>query len=415
MVTHKTARVDGLSVFYREAGDAGRSEAAPARRVSRLVPPVPEPDPRAGRAVPRPVSPDYPGFGNTDMPDPTDVGLHLRPPSRGRRGPARDDRVHRPDGHLHAGLRRADRQPDHQPPSGLAASGRSSRTRTAYEEGLHRGLGRHPPRAVGGPDSPETEAPLMPFLQPETVKAIYTTGHRDPDEDQPRQLEHGRPFFLARPNAHRRPARPLLRLPHERALYPAWQAILRERQPQYADPLGPGTTSSSPRRVARPTCATCRRRADPARHGALRGRGQPRGDRRGDRRVLRHEGASGRPGVGGRPVGRGVGLLLAPRRARALRGRSECRSSARTTTEQGAEQAISSKPSDGLEPSTPSLPCAVGGQVGHRRERFPCKSVSRLCVADARACPRVLNLLYPSRTRVVLSILKTDNACFDDQ
>jgi hypothetical protein len=31
-------------------------------------------------------------------------------------------------------------------------------------------------------------------------------------------------------------------------------------------------------------------------------------------------------------------------------------------------------------------------------------------VGPGRACPRVLNLLYPSRTRVPLSVLKTYNA-----
>jgi hypothetical protein len=37
----------------------------------------------------------------------------------------------------------------------------------------------------------ETEAPLEGFLEFDTVKAIYTTGHPDPSQDQPRQLEHG--------------------------------------------------------------------------------------------------------------------------------------------------------------------------------------------------------------------------------
>jgi len=31
------------------------------------------------------------------------------------------------------------------------------------------------------------------------------------------------------------------------------------------------------------------------------------------------------------------------------------------------------------------------------------------CADDVRLWPRVLNLLYPSRTRVMLSILKTDS------
>jgi hypothetical protein len=38
-----------------------------------------------------------------------------------------------------------------------------------------------------------------------------------------------------------------------------------------------------------------------------------------------------------------------------------------------------------------------------------------LCVSSARACPTVLSLVYPSRTRGVLSVLKTDYeaGCFE--
>ena len=60
------------------------------------------------------------------------------------------------------------------------------------------------------------------------------------------------------------------------------------------------------------------------------------------------------------------------------------------------------KPSDGLEPSTPSLPSSAGIFF---LEIDPSSRVGR-----ARACPRVPDLMYPSRTRGVLSVYKTDNS-----
>jgi hypothetical protein len=66
------------------------------------------------------------------------------------------------------------------------------------------------------------------------------------------------------------------------------------------------------------------------------------------------------------------------------------------------------KPSDGLEPSTPSLPWKFGGGTGVHDRVFTGTFVLQVwpseCVGDVRACPRVLNLMYPSRTRGALSV-----------
>jgi hypothetical protein len=72
------------------------------------------------------------------------------------------------------------------------------------------------------------------------------------------------------------------------------------------------------------------------------------------------------------------------------------------------------KLSDGLKPSTRSLPWRFrGGNGGHGRAL-----VSTMClqfggsgvVGRDRPCSRVLGLVYPSRTRGLLSDHKTDNA-----
>ena len=71
------------------------------------------------------------------------------------------------------------------------------------------------------------------------------------------------------------------------------------------------------------------------------------------------------------------------------------------------------KPSDGLEPSTPSLPWRFrGGTSGHGPSLAMTffLQISRLSrVSRARACPRVLGPMYPSRTRGSLPVCKTSN------
>src|SRR2546429_4175607 len=68
MIQHKTAIVDGLSVFYREAGTSGSPKLvllggfpASSHQFRNLIPAL------ADRF--HVLSPDYPGFGNTDMPE----------------------------------------------------------------------------------------------------------------------------------------------------------------------------------------------------------------------------------------------------------------------------------------------------------------------------------------------------------
>ena len=88
VVAHRTAQVDGLSVFYREAGDPANPKLlllggfpASSHQFRNLIPAL------ADRF--HVLSPDYPGFGNTDMPD--GLRVHVRPALRDRRGPARAD------------------------------------------------------------------------------------------------------------------------------------------------------------------------------------------------------------------------------------------------------------------------------------------------------------------------------------
>src|ERR687886_1619448 len=69
MITYATQRIEGLSVFYREAGD-------PSHPTLVLLGGFPSSSHMFRTLMPalqdrfHLIAPDYPGFGNTDVPDP---------------------------------------------------------------------------------------------------------------------------------------------------------------------------------------------------------------------------------------------------------------------------------------------------------------------------------------------------------
>ena len=227
MVTHHTAEVDGLSVFYREAGDPSNPKLlllggfpASSHQFRNLIPAL------ADRF--HVLSPDYPGFGNTDMPDPSEwdytfdhlaevvEALLVEVDFTGPMG------IYMQDYGGPVGNRIITRHPDWLEWQVIQNSNSYAEGFTAAWDGIR--------NALWVDRSPETEAPLEAFLQPETVKAIYTTGHRDPAKISPDNWNMDA-FFLARPNAHRVQLDLFYDYRTNAALYPAWQANLRENQP----------------------------------------------------------------------------------------------------------------------------------------------------------------------------------------
>ena len=104
-VFYRTVTVDGLSIFYREAG---RKDAPTILLLHGLPSSSRMFQPLLTRLADsyHLVAPDYPGFGHSDWPDPKQFRLHLRPHR------FRDGRIHASVGFvalhtLHAGLRRA--------------------------------------------------------------------------------------------------------------------------------------------------------------------------------------------------------------------------------------------------------------------------------------------------------------------
>src|ERR1700722_13544234 len=80
-IFYRTIQVDGLSIFYREAG---RKDAPTLLLLHGLPSSSRMFEPLFARLSDRYhlVAPDYPGFGHSDWPDPKTFALHLRSPRR---------------------------------------------------------------------------------------------------------------------------------------------------------------------------------------------------------------------------------------------------------------------------------------------------------------------------------------------
>lgn len=227
MTTYHSAKVLSLDVFYREAGDPANPKLlllggfpASSHQFRNLVPALAERF--------HVLSPDYPGFGNTEMPDPATWDYTF------------DHLAEVVDGLLEAvgftGPMGIFMQ-DYGGPIGNRLIAQHPewlqwqviQNANTYEEGFTEAWDgiRH---ALWVDRSPENEAALEAFLQPDTVKAIYTTGHPDPSKISPDNWNTDL-FFLSRPHAHRVQLDLFYDYRTNAALYGEWQASLRERQP----------------------------------------------------------------------------------------------------------------------------------------------------------------------------------------
>lgn len=227
MIQHRTLEIDGLRVFYRQAGDASSPKLvllggfpASSHQFRNLIPALAERF--------HVVSPDYPGFGNTDMPDPatfpytfdrlsevvekllvaigfTRFGLFVQDYG----GPV--------------GFRIASRRPD-------CLEWLIIQNSNAYEEGFTSAWDaiRH---ALWKKRSPETEAALAGLLELDGIRQVYLHGHKDPEVISPDNWNMDY-HFMERPKARRVQMDLFYDYRKNVELYPEWQAFLRERQPK---------------------------------------------------------------------------------------------------------------------------------------------------------------------------------------
>jgi pimeloyl-ACP methyl ester carboxylesterase len=225
-VRYQTALVDGLTIAYREAGNPLHPKLvllhgfpASSHQYRNLIPAL------ADRF--HVVSPDYPGFGNSDIPDPARFAYtfdriaeitakFLKQKGFGRYG------LFVQDYGGPVGFRILTRNPD-------ALEWLIIQNTNAYEEGFTEawaGLRN----ALWKNRNPESEAGVAGLLEFDTIKAVYLHGHKHPDLISPDNWNMDY-RFMERPNARRVQMDLFYDYRTNVALYPQWQKFLRDSQP----------------------------------------------------------------------------------------------------------------------------------------------------------------------------------------
>jgi pimeloyl-ACP methyl ester carboxylesterase len=226
VILHKTVDVAGLKLFYREAGDPSNPKLvllggfpASSHQFRNLIPAL------ADRF--HVVSPDYPGFGNSDMPDPAAFAYTFERLSEvierwlEKIGFTRFGLFMQDYGGP-VGFRILSRHPEWAEWLTLQNTNAYEVGFTAAWDGLRNALWKN--------RSAEAEAALLPFLSLDGIKLVYQHGHRDPARISPDNWNMD--FrFMERPNARRVQLDLFYDYRTNVPLYPQWQAFLRQRQP----------------------------------------------------------------------------------------------------------------------------------------------------------------------------------------
>jgi pimeloyl-ACP methyl ester carboxylesterase len=226
-IQYKNADVDGLKIFYREAG----APDAPALLLLHGFPTSShmfrDLIPRLADRV-RTIAPDLPGFGLTDM------------PPRQRFAYTFDHLAGVIDRFTEViGLARfAIYVFDYGAPTGFRIAVKHperitaiiSQNGNAYEEGLSEGW--NPIRAYWRDPSPANRAALREFLKPETTLWQYTHGVKDPSIVSPDGpgLDN---YYLARPGADEAQLDLFGDYKSNIALYPTFQSYFRTHKPPF--------------------------------------------------------------------------------------------------------------------------------------------------------------------------------------
>jgi pimeloyl-ACP methyl ester carboxylesterase len=228
MVYHKTATVDGHSIFYREAGSPDSAKVvllhgfpASSHQYRNLIPAL------ADRF--HVIAPDYLGFGNSAMPDPAEFSNTFDKLS------AIVESFLQQQGFDHFGLY----VQDYRGPVGFRIVTRRQdwlewliiQNTNTYELGFTSAWDGFRKALWKKNRTPETEKPLAAFLELEAIKSIYLYGHKKPGLISPDNWNMD--FrFRERPNARRIQLDLFYDYRTNVTLYPKWQAFLRARQPK---------------------------------------------------------------------------------------------------------------------------------------------------------------------------------------
>jgi pimeloyl-ACP methyl ester carboxylesterase len=224
-VSYKTQEVDGLRIFYREAGPAD----AP---VVLLLHGFPTSSHMYRDLIPRlairyrVIAPDYPGYGFSDAPSPAtftytfDRLADVMDKFTQAVGAQRYV-LYAQDFGGPVGFRLAARHPDR-------VAGLVVQNAVAHEEGLAASM--DVARPYWAKRTPETEAPMRALLTLDTTRFQYLHGARDPSRVSPDAWTHAQ-ALLDRPGNADIQLAILQDYGSNLKRYPEWQAYFRTHQP----------------------------------------------------------------------------------------------------------------------------------------------------------------------------------------
>lgn len=224
-VHYRTKDVEGLKIFYREAGD-------PSKPTVLLLHGFPTSSHMFRNLIPalsdryHVVAPDYPGFGNSSAPSRTEFEYTFDNVARvmGSFADAiglKAYSLYLMDYGAPVGYRLATAHPE-RVQALIIQNG------NAYEEGLQDFW--IPIKAYWKEQSPANADALRGFLTREATQWQYTHGTRNPDAISPDNWNVDQPL-LDRPGNQEIQLAMFLSYGSNPPLYPAWQAYLRKHQP----------------------------------------------------------------------------------------------------------------------------------------------------------------------------------------
>jgi pimeloyl-ACP methyl ester carboxylesterase len=227
-MTHsKTIDIDGLKIFYREAGKPGSPKLlllhgfpTSSHQYRNLIPAL------SSRF--HVVAPDYPGFGNSDIPSPTQFSYTFDKTAEVV------EKFLETIGFTHFGMY----VQDYGGPVGFRIVGRHPewlewliiQNTNAYEVGFTP-VWSELRSNYWKTRSKESETAIAGFLTPETVRTVYTHGHPRPELISPDNWNMDN-HFMERPDAKQVQLDFFYDYRTNVDLYPVWQAFLKERQPK---------------------------------------------------------------------------------------------------------------------------------------------------------------------------------------
>jgi pimeloyl-ACP methyl ester carboxylesterase len=219
--------VEGLNIFYREAGTPGKPKLvllhgfpASSHQYRNLIPALADKF--------HVIAMDYPGFGNSDMPDSVKypytfdkiaevVETFLKKMDFTRFG------LFVQDYGGPVGFRILSRNPDWLEWLIIQNTNAYEVGFTAAWDGFRNALWKN--------RTPETEKPLTAFLELDAIKSIYLHGHKKAELISPDNWNMD--FrFMERPDARKVQMEFFYDYRTNVTLYPVWQEFLRSRQPK---------------------------------------------------------------------------------------------------------------------------------------------------------------------------------------